>query len=261
MRYLNYILLTILVAITAGLIINNHISPAERDKKESCVLEINSYKFTEQDIQNWIKTHPYAAQTRQEGIKRMIDTELVLQEAYRQRIDKEKEFREYVQDFVNQSLVTILLKRQEASLEIDVSPAEIKNYLNKAEKLYDLELFTCANLDEAKGSDMHKKENLQGRYGELPFIIRKMIDKTKQGELSEPFFWREGYARIKVIKITNGQGAGKSSIAPEKIKRKLYNQKKQYAMEKWLHELKQKAHIRFVDNTMTNRGTRGGKHD
>lgn len=242
MKYLTYIALVMVGATAASLAINLFYSDARRP--ESVFMTVNNQVFSKKDVKEWIKDHPYAARDRKESINRMIDTALILQEAYRLRIDQKKEFQEYVQDFVNQSLVSIMLKRKEASLNTKINQKEIQDDMTHAGTMYKIALYYYS--DESKGAEGMKPEKsrtIRERYENLPFIIREHINHTELREFSAPFLYNNRYVRLRIIDARHPEKTAKQN--PEKTRKRLIDQQKQYFMEQWLKELRSKADIRI----------------
>ena len=109
------------------------------------VAEINSYKMTVEDIKYDFKNAPYdeadmlkTDKGRRTYLDGLIEKEVLLQEAQRQGIDREKGFMKSIENYWEQALLKILLERKskEISRLIHVYDNEVEDYYrDSGEKL------------------------------------------------------------------------------------------------------------------------------
>jgi peptidyl-prolyl cis-trans isomerase C len=108
------------------------------------VAQINKYKMTVEDMRYEFKNAPYdeVAFLKTEGGRKkyldgLIEKEILLQEAQRQGIEKEKDFMKSIENYWEQALLRILLERKskEISNLVNVYDNEIEEYYkNSGEK-------------------------------------------------------------------------------------------------------------------------------
>lgn len=119
----------------AGCSANNN-SP---DKK--IVAQINKYKMTVEDLKYAFKNAPYdeaALLKTENGRKKymggLIEKEVLLQEAQRQGIDREKDFMKSIENYWEQALLKILLERKSKEISglIHVYDNEIEAYYKES---------------------------------------------------------------------------------------------------------------------------------
>ena len=112
-------------------------SSGNSNAENKIIAQINKYRMTVDDIKYEFKNVPYdeIARLKTEDGKRqylegLIEKEVLLQEAQRQGIDREKEFMRSIESYWEQALLRILLQRKskEISSLIQVYDNEIEEY-------------------------------------------------------------------------------------------------------------------------------------
>jgi len=109
------------------------------------VAQINKYKMTEEDLKYEFKNTPYdeiellkTENGRKKYLRGLIEKEVLLQEAQRQGIDREKDFMKSIENYWEQALLRILIERKskEISSLTHVYDNEIEEYYkNSGENL------------------------------------------------------------------------------------------------------------------------------
>jgi len=109
------------------------------------VAQINKYKMTEEDLKYEFKNAPYdevellkTENGRKKYLSGLIEKEVLLQEAQRQGIDREKDFMKSIENYWEQALLRILIERKskEISSLTHVYGNEIEEYYkNSGENL------------------------------------------------------------------------------------------------------------------------------
>ncbi len=116
-------------------------SSDNRDIDRRVVAQVNNYTMMVEDLRYELKNIPHDAASllkTEEGRMRYMDSllgkEILLQEAQRQGIDKEKDFMKSIENYWEQALLRLLLQRksQEISDSIRVHEEEIKEYYRNA---------------------------------------------------------------------------------------------------------------------------------
>jgi len=138
-------------------------SSGNNNAENKVVAQINKYKMTIDDLRYELKNAPYdetASLKTRGGRKRyldgLIDKEVLLQEAQRQGIDREKDFMKSIENYWEQALLRMLLERKskEVSSLIHVYDNEIEEYYKSSGE--DLPLVKVKN--EIRGIIKQKKE-------------------------------------------------------------------------------------------------------
>jgi len=112
-------------------------SSGNNNAENKIVAQINKYKMTTNDLRYELKNAPYdetaslkTENGRKRYLDRLIEKEVLLQEAQRQGIDKEKDFMKSIENYWEQALLRMLLERKskEISNLIYVYDNEIEEY-------------------------------------------------------------------------------------------------------------------------------------
>lgn len=120
-------------------------SAEKTDPGNKVVAQINKYKMTEEDLRYEFKNTPYdeaelleTENGRKRYLRGLIEKEVLLQEAQRQGIDREKDFMKSIENYWEQALLRILIERKskEISSLTHVYDNEIEEYYkDSGEKL------------------------------------------------------------------------------------------------------------------------------
>lgn len=112
-------------------------SSGKNSPDQKVVAQINKYKLTIEDLRYEFKNAPYDDKAmlnsydgRRKYLEGLIEKEVLLQEAQRQTIDREKDFMRSIENYWEQALLKILLERKskEISSLIHIYDNEIQKY-------------------------------------------------------------------------------------------------------------------------------------
>ncbi|MFC1667662.1 SurA N-terminal domain-containing protein [Candidatus Omnitrophota bacterium] len=116
----------------------------DSDIDRGVVAQVNKYKMKVEDLKDELKNMPYdeifllkTDQGRREYVNRLLEKQVLIQEAQRQGLDKEKDFMKTIENYWEQALLKLLLQRKSKEISglIYVSDSEInKYYRNSGEK-------------------------------------------------------------------------------------------------------------------------------
>src|SRR3989338_655405 len=118
-------------------------SSGNNNAENKVVAQINKYKMTMDDIRYEFKNAPYDEEAflkTENGRKRyldgLIEKEILLQEAQRQGIDREKDFMKSIENYWEQALLRILLERRSKEISglIHVYDNEIEEYYKDSDE-------------------------------------------------------------------------------------------------------------------------------
>ena len=149
-------------------------------KSDDSVIVIDNIRISKEEFEEEFKK--YNKETTKENIKEFLENfinrKLVLKEAEKLNIDKEKEFLKALQNYWEQSLLKIVLDRKskELFLSIKITDEEINNFYEKNKDRFD-------------------NKDLEDVYSEIKLILTK--EKQKQA-LSN---WIESLRKKSNIKI------------------------------------------------------------
>jgi len=127
-----YLRITLLVMI----IFTGGISCGSKQKDDKAAIKINDYSMTADEFTElFLEQLPAkdTIQARKLFLENIIIRKLVLQEAQKQGLDKQKDFLKAIENFWEQSLLTIVIdkKTREFAKDLYVTEAELKRYYDK----------------------------------------------------------------------------------------------------------------------------------
>ncbi len=111
------------------------------NEDEQVVARINNYNMTVEDLNYELSRVPHdriymleSEEGRREYLNNLIEKEILLQEAQRKGIDKEKNFMRSIENYWEQTLIKILLERQNREIVsgVRVYDNEIQVYYEKS---------------------------------------------------------------------------------------------------------------------------------
>jgi len=239
-RYFANIAAIVIISIIAAFTLNNYFSNCQCRQVKNPSLVVGNARYTLEDLQQRIKKSPYAFTDRAYFINSVIDRELLLQEAQRERLDQEPEFVHAMQEFLEQSLVRLVVDRHYNSLKPNVSDADIERYRANCHSRYKLQIYSCR--DENTTADNCTAERVvEQRYTVLPFSLRNALAQLPMGQISRPL-WQDGHViRVKILQVT--PDGDRQTPTREQVAAKLLKEQKSYMMEQWLHQLRQRTPV------------------
>ena len=112
-------------------------SSGNNNAENKIVAQINKYKMTMDDLRYEFKNAPYDEEAflktengRKKYLNGLIEKEILLQEAQRHGIDREKDFMKSIENYWEQALLRILLERRSKEIAglVNVYDNEIEEY-------------------------------------------------------------------------------------------------------------------------------------
>jgi len=112
------------------------LSCANKPQPDKTAVRINDYSLTPAEFNELfleVKAQEDTPQAREKFLENLIMRKLLLQEAQRDGLDKEKDFLKSIENFWEQSLLKIVIdkKIKEVSKDITVTDKELEDYYNK----------------------------------------------------------------------------------------------------------------------------------
>jgi hypothetical protein len=126
-----------------GVIVISSCSSGENTFNKQIVCEVNRYKMLAEDLKDELKNAPHdeaAFLETEEGslafLDRLIEKQVLLQEAQAQGLDREKDFMDTIENYWEQALLKSLLKKksEEISASISVLDEEIRDYYEESKE-------------------------------------------------------------------------------------------------------------------------------
>lgn len=175
----------------------------------------------------------------------IIINELLLQEAQRQGIDKEPNFRISVQNYYEQSLIKILIDRQFSDVKTKATDEDIDKYISHYGQL-----FTFTRLPDNGSADTSQvAEQKTVLFDDLSKSLKLMLGGMKEGDIVTDFYTGSEVVTFRLDKIEPDPAQEPFTGNRDSIRRIITNYKKEQALTDWIKELRDKATITTPDTT------------
>jgi hypothetical protein len=210
------------------------------ESAEEIALVVNDRAITSQEM-----AAAESLQPSREGAESTVDSvitrELLIQEAKRRGIDREDDFRTSIKDFYEQTLVKILLDRQEQVLHNKVSDEYVARYIQLLGTTVELTISRLPGTDSPEKSTEKKQTS---KFADLSDDLRCRLAALKEGERTEPI--PRGELSV-VYRLDRIEPDPEVVAWPKELARRLLEDfQKRQSMNLWLNELRQKATIKVL---------------
>lgn len=245
--------------------------PQEQSAQEGPVVaRINSYRMTASDFKdgvNFILAKKYLSvepnQAKSELLDELITRNVLLQQAQKQNLDKEKAFMKEIEKYWEQSLLKLLLKKksEEILAGIDVQDSEvISEYARMKRRLFAQlvalnEQQAAEKLSKAGDDKFDQvKENLKEKIvsgespgwwilGDLPQYLEEPLFSLKVGQIHPPVKSGNNWVVIRVLKEEE------LGIEPYKnlsaaIRKNIQKRKKEAKLDQWIKDSRKRTIIK-----------------
>jgi len=244
MKYLAAILGIILLLTIVTLAI---IWPEKRPTKEDIVMTVNDYTFTSAMLEQSEKQRSSQHESWQDFLDSIAIEQVLIQEAQRQKIDREPAFRESIKNYYEQSLVKILLDRQNQAIDAEVSEEEIDLFLSYSGK--------TITFDIAQGEgtitpevDWSKGTTSTELFDNLSSTLQPILAGLMPGNVRTVYDTGNEWFAVKVNEISDSPTSNASSTSRETIRLLTKNHKREQQLNQWISRL-----ITDADISITNK--------
>ena len=240
MRYIRIILALLILASIAALI---YLWPRASAQKQDVVATINGYQLARSELSSSLSEEERGHEM-EDVLNAAITRTLLIQEAERQKIDKEEAFRKSLKNFYEQSLLKTLIDRKYAALNVAVSDEDIDRYLSLFGKNI---RFTRL---QVSANPPYRPVSNQGETTDVPFdnladSLKPIISSLKPGEYAVRFDTGHEQYGLRLDAVTAPATASTATVVlPRAIaKMDIEQSKKEQLVGQWLMELRQNANI------------------
>lgn len=239
MKYL-IIILCILCAVTLATTVI--IWPEGQTHPDEGVVTINDHTLTRQDILDY-KDRTAHHGSNNEFIDEIITKQLLIAEAQRRKIDKERTFRLALKTFYEHSLIKILMERVTTSIEAEVTDAEVENYLisfGKTFTFYTLQTDGKTTL----ATIMAEGKRYSTKFDNLSGQLQQTLAGMEPGKTTTTFVTGNEKIAVHLEKIS-GATTDSQDFDKEIIRTQLRQTKIEEQVNSWLGELREQASITY----------------
>jgi len=216
--------------------------PEEKPSVENVALTINGQQIGENQILQQAKRYGYHSEDTAELHESIITRRILINEAQRLQIDKEESFRKALKEWYENSLINILLDRQNEKLEATVSEGDIDNYISLLGKKV-----TFTRLEEVPDSASNAS-SIQGTsnsaiFDDLASSVRILLSTLTVGEFGIKYDTGSDKFAIRLDAVDTSEEISGADIDRQKIKEMIGDYKREQLMNDWLAQLRSDAQI------------------
>lgn len=245
MKYLYTILAIVAAATILTLLL---LLPEKKVDQRDVAVSINDRVIGREMVASEGKKHGYHSDDASEVMDNIITRELLIQEAERREIHKEESFRQSLKTYYENSLVKTLLDRENGSLQVTISEAEIDAYLGYLGKIV-----TFSRLEKIPASQEEAK-NIKGvtsstLFSELASPVRLLLATLSPSQFAVKYdTGNEAYA-LRLDGVQDGPEKSVKPVERERVREMLLGHKKEQLMNRWLSDLRSNAKITIHQET------------
>lgn len=239
MKYLTTIL-TIFLCVTV--ITLYFLWPQKPLSKDQVALTVNGQIVPRTELDAEMRATGYHMEDYSELLDSAITRKLLIQEAQRQKIDKEESFRRSLKTFYEQSLVKVLMDRQYGDIKVEVTEEEVVKYLSCFGSTV---RFTRFPVSGSPPYTINESEGVESTilFDDLAETMQITLAGLTEGETSTRFDTGNDLYVLRLDQKTTA--AGLLSNPPEEsyVRQLLMDYKRQGKMADWLNNLRKQANI------------------
>ena len=244
--------------------------------KDKVVAKINRFELTVEDFKEGVnpllmkKYSAYSAiQQKDQVLEELITKEVLLQEAQRLNLDKQKSFMKEIEGYWEQALMKSLINRklQEFSPLVQVNSKDIlEEYARMKIRIYTQMVLFNSKLDAEKLSKAainfdEVKQALKAKIvwespddwytaNELPQKLEDVLFSMKAGEVSVPVEYNGSWIVIRILNEEPQQIGTLEELKP-RITEAIIRKKKELLLANWILGLRSKANVK-IDREILN---------
>jgi hypothetical protein len=243
--------------------------------EEKVVAKINNFQLTVGDLKEEVnpllmkKYSTYSsAKQKDQVLEGLIIKEVLLQEAQRLNLDKQKSFMKEIEGYWEQALMKSLISRKlgEFSVRVKVSDQDILEGYNRLKRRVQAELVifndksdalklseTILGFAQAKQSLREKIvwESATDWYNsnELPQKLDDAIFSMRPGQVSLPIEYNNNWIVVRAVN-EESQAVGTLAELRPRIINDIIRKKKELLMDNWILGLRKKANVKIYPEVL-----------
>lgn len=248
MKYIYFLItsMIVLTVIIAGILLKIGDDSVESEK---VALRINGRTFSDEEMKSLLDEKPHDL-TENQFIKILIDQELLVQEAMKQKIHEEPEFKKNIKNYYEHSLVSALLNRKDKEIKSGASDEEVRKLIDRMGSTVEIVTSFYRDYDSAMNSALpsdHKTSVIA--FEDLSDTYKYHLAAIEPGQVTPPLQDEYGYMRLKLVYVKSSDQKNPERNVMRSVAEKIITDEKRKALiEGWQQELKNKAVIEFKES-------------
>ncbi len=208
-------------------------------------LSINDRIISKVELEKMMAGQPHQM-NREMFIESVIDKQLLIQEAVKNNINNEESFRRSVENFYEQSLISVLLDRKFKSLIVDVTDDEIAKYEQFIKNRLFLTKMIYPGLQDAQDRTNETIQKIELNFIDLSDDLKFIVLNLEKGQLSKP---ETTYFGVFIYRLDDIQKIKKPGIGDfeefdiKRVSLYIQDKKKEALMEEWTDKIRENAEI------------------
>ncbi len=225
------------------------IAPSPSPEKGSVVVKVNDNRITSGMLAESEKNRPSHHENRQEFLKSVVVEQLLIQEAKRQKIDQEPQFREAIKNHYEQSLVKILLERKNQMLDETVSDEEIDRYLSYFGKTVTFTIAQGSGSQAAPDVEWEAGSTKTERFDDLSTTLQPLLVGLQPGGTTTFFDTGNEWFAIRLENLTDTPSGDLTNIPREMVRSIITTHKREQKLYGWINSLVSSADISIYEDS------------
>jgi hypothetical protein len=218
------------------------IFPEKSIPEKDIFLSINGHDITKDTVTAEGKKYGYQTDRHTDFFDTLITRELLIQEAERLAIHKEESFRQSLKTYYESSLVKTLLDRQNSTLQVAVTDADIDTYTEFLGKIVTFTRLDTVPKSAAEASSARGLTNT-ALFSDLATPIRLLLFSLQPSQYGVNFdTGTESYA-LRLDGVQPSPDHATKTIDRQRIREMLEEHQREQQMKRWLLQLRQNATI------------------
>ncbi len=219
------------------------ILPSSPPEEKNVVIKVNNSSITSSMLERSEKDRPSYHENRLEFLNSVVIEQLLLQEAQKQKIDQEPEFRDAIKNYYEQSLIKILLERQNGSIDDNVSEEEVDLFLGYFGKTITFTIAQGTGNQITPEIDWSAGSTKTERFDDLSSTMQPLLAGLQPGSTRAVFETGNEWFAVRVENLTGNAPPGNTPIPREMAQSILSTYKREQHLNSWINKLVSNADI------------------
>lgn len=233
---MNYLLTILLIVITLSCGTFFILWPDKAPPENEIVMTVNNQSITEEMINESQRHLPSHHSDEQDFLQSVAIKQVLLQEAKKQNIHKEKAFKEAIKNYYEESLVKILIDRQHQSINDEVTQEEIDTFLNTFGKTITFSKAQGRERSSNPEIDWANSSQITELFDNLSSTLQPVVAGLLPGNTKAVFDTGNEWFAIRVDKI-DGETSTEALPPKEMIINLIAMHKRQQQLNAWINRL------------------------
>jgi len=217
--------------------------PEKQIEDEDVVITVNNLKITRNMLDTSEQGRSSHHANREDYLNSVIVEQILIQEAQKQNIDKEPAFRQSLKNYYEQSLVNILLERQNQTVDVTVSDEEIDSFISYFGKTITFTVAQGSGESITPEIDWADSTTSTVLFDDLSSTLQPIIAGLQPGNTRTVFDTGNEWFAVKVESIEGTTSAAVETIPKDMIRKIIATHKREQQLNAWINRLIAEANI------------------